>query len=102
MAVAVVSGPTEEEVHLGPHLHLHLGGVDDVVDDVEAPCEEVADPACDQDGHCGAPAEVLCRGIFQSLPSFQIWHIYEGLSHLRQSFSYNLYSDDLQKVHPYF
>ena len=57
MAVAVVSGPTEEEVHLGPHLHLHLGGVDDVVDDVEAPCEEVADPANDQDGDCGAPAE---------------------------------------------
>ena len=59
MAVAVVSGPTEEEVHLGPHLHLHLGGVDDVVDDVEAPGQEVADPTNDQDGHCGAPAEGL-------------------------------------------
>ena len=52
--------PTDEEVHLGAQsLNLDLGWVDDVVDDVEAPCEEVADPACDQDGHCGAPAEGL-------------------------------------------
>ena len=50
--------PTDEEVHLGAQsLNLDLGWVDDVVDDVEAPCEEVADPADDQDGHCGAPAE---------------------------------------------
>ena len=63
MAVAVVSGPTEEEVHLGPHLHLHLGGVDDVVDDVEAPGQEVADPTNDQDGHCGAPAEGLLHTV---------------------------------------
>ena len=46
MTAAVVFGPTEVEVHLGPQPpDLDRGGVDDVVDDVEAPCEEVADPA---------------------------------------------------------
>ena len=56
--------PTDEEVHLGAQsLDLDLGGVDDVVDDVEAPCEEVADPAGDQDGHCGAPAEGLLHTV---------------------------------------
>ena len=62
--------PTDEEVHLGAQsLNLDLGGVDDVVDDVEAPCEEVADPADDQDGHCGAPAE-------RSLLTIDVCHLH--------------------------
>ena len=58
MTATVVFGPTEEEVHLGPQpSDLDRWGVDDVIDNVEAPGEEVADPADDQDGHCSAPAE---------------------------------------------
>ena len=60
----MVFSPTDEEVHLGAQsLNLDLGGVDDVVDDVEAPGQEVADPTNDQDGHCGAPAEGLLHTV---------------------------------------
>ena len=60
----MVFSPTDEEVHLGAQsFDLDLGGVDDVVDDVEAPCEEVADPADDQDGHRSALAEGLLHTV---------------------------------------
>ena len=64
MTATVVFGPTEEEVHLGPQpSDLDRWGVDDVIDNVEAPGKEVADPADDQDGHCSAPAEGLLHTV---------------------------------------